>query len=157
LILQFPEGKAPPPLYGVSAPKGQGKGPPISAKGGRGPGKYDGKTRSVNVTEEGGNDAWDENTGEQAEEEEAQDQGDDEGGSAEMDELADQLQETLTVTSEKLKALTQARRYGNPKGNKGQSKGKPPQQQTTAQKKATSTCRKGGTLGEGVSKEDRTR
>eukprot|EP00435_Cladocopium_sp_Y103_P068491 s386_g31.t1 len=126
MVLQFPEGKAPPPLYGVSGPKGQGKGQTIPAKGGCGPGKSDGKTRLVNVAEEG-EDAQDENTGNQAEEDDAQDQGD-EGGSPEIDELAEQLQETLTVTSEKLKALTQARRYSTPapsgqKPGKGKGKG----------------------------------
>ena len=128
MLMQFPEGKAPPPLFGVSAQKGPAKG---QSKGGPGQGKSGGKAKTVNVTEEAEAGA---DEGEPAEED--QDAGQEEE-EPDVDDLAEQLQETLTVTSDKLKALTQARRYSNPapsgqKSSKGKSKG---QQGTSSQGK----------------------
>ena len=128
MLMQFPEGKAPPPLFGVSAQKGPAKG---QSKGGPGQGKSGGKAKTVNVTEEAEAGA---DEGEPAEED--QDAGQEEE-EPDVDDLAEQLQETLTVTSDKLKALTQARRYSNPapsgqKSSKGKCKG---QQGTSSQGK----------------------
>ena len=137
MIMQFPEGKAPPPLYGVSAPKGQGKNQPQSYKGRNG--KHDTRPRMVNVAED-----HDEEKVEDPEED-VPEWDDDEASQEESQtvaELADQLQETLTVTADKLKALTQARRYSNPAPS-----GKPPKGKQKGSSSGDGKCHICGKLG----------
>ena len=117
MIMQFPAGKAPPPLFGVSIPssKGQGKSQTSFKTGRNGM-----RPRLVNVADKDEDEAPEEapaDAGEDAEGEEEEPDG--------VEALAEQLQETLTVTADKLKALTQARRYSTPAPSGKPSKGKP--------------------------------
>ena len=107
MITQFPEGKAPPPLFGVSIPssKGQGKAQ-TSFKGGR----NGMRPRLVNVADKNEDEEPEEAPADAAEDAE----GEEEEPDGVVEVLAEQLQETLTVTADKLKALTQARRYSTP-------------------------------------------
>eukprot|EP00435_Cladocopium_sp_Y103_P063075 s1794_g24.t1 len=150
LILQFPEGKAPPPIFGAppqqgTRPAGKGQPAPQGKGASKGRGNYTSQPRPrlVNAAEQEDEEAA-------AGQEEDQPDGDEEEeGDAEddMSELTEHL-EALSVTTDKLKAITQARRFGTP--SKGGSKGAPKPKAAAAnvaQKKAASTCRICGQTG----------
>lgn len=116
MLLQFPEGKAPPPLYGVPNQQRQPMNQQVNTKGGKSSGKFH-RPRAAAVHaaehEEDPNDPAED----QAEEEENEEEEDDD-----VDQLAEELQEALTVTSDKLKAITQGRRYNKPPKSAGKGK-----------------------------------
>ena len=137
LLLQFPEGKAPPPLFGAPSPH-QGTTAKGTPKGNQalGYGKgYRPKTTYVTEDPDGEEEAADEEEDEPYEGEDAEGE---EEPDDEVEALAAEL-ETLTVTANKLKSLTQARRFGAPSGKGG---GK-----SIDQRKAVTQCKICGQTG----------
>ena len=135
LLLQFPEGKAPPPLFGAPSPH-QGTTPKGTPKGNPKGGKaYRPKTTYVTEDPDGEEEAADEEEDEPYEGEDAEGE---EEPDDEVEALAAEL-ETLTVTVNKLKSLTQARRFGAPSGKGG---GK-----SIDQRKAVTQCKICGQTG----------
>ena len=116
-----------------SSGKGAG-GKPANRKGG-GKGQYHQRPRLVNVAEEGNEDYNNEEEAEEAQQEEGDDQ-EEEYDEEEIGELTEQL-EALTVTSEKLKALTLGRKFY---GSKGGSKGGKSSSQDLSAKKQNTKC-----------------
>ena len=137
MLLQFPEGKAPPPLYGVPNQQRQPPNQQMNPKGGKSSGKFH-RPRAVAVHaaehEEDHNDPAEE---EQAEEDDYNEEEDED-----VDHLAEELQEALTVTADKLKAITQGRRFNKPP--KGAGKGKSSSSKSSSDKppdKSRDRCR----------------